>query len=309
MPSSARPSPRASMDSDDAAPADDLRASPPRSRKRASRPSPRRRTPNPNPRPRTDLYGTEPSRKSERTPKPRSFPDAAPPPPPRRPASPSVPSAAAQNLWTHADELALLTGAAAFRAGSGRAPRLPDTGPLFESIRDSLSAHIDQAKLYYKLKRLKSKFCNTKLSATSTDHDRTVRDLSHDVWGADLLPPAAKDAIGYATEYATDYAADAEEDEEDPDDGYEAAADVAVVGPRLPLVSDLLGEYWTRNAGALSGASLERGLARLGAEEGRVAETKWRRQLDAEMRTQMRRHDLAKEVLGLLIDTVKGLGP
>jgi hypothetical protein len=55
--------------------------------------------------------------------------------------------------------------------------------------------------------------------------------------------------------------------------------------------------------------SLDKGLALVGADEGRVVEAKWRRQLDAEMRSQVRRHDLAKEVFALLIDTVKGLGP
>jgi hypothetical protein len=303
MPSSKRPSPRAATeDADDASPA----ASPPRSSKRASRPTnSARRSPNPNPRPRADYYGTEPSRKSERKRKPRYFPDSAllsRALAPRASAASLGLAAAPVQLWTDADEVALLTGAVAFRAGSGRAPRLPDTGPLFESIRDSLSPHIDRAKLYYKLKRLKSKFCNTALSAASTPHDRRVRDLSAGVWGADLAPPPP------AVQDAAD--ADADEEEEDPDhDGYAALPDAAAAGARLPLVSELLGEYWRRNARALSGVSLEKGLALLGAEEGREAEAKWRRQIDAEMRTQLRSHDLAKEVFGLLIDTVKGLGP
>lgn len=89
----------------------------------------------------------------------------------------------------------------------------------------------------------------------------------------------------------------------------EGASRLAEVAVRLPVVSEVLDEYWRRNARALSGVSLEKGLALLRAEEGRVAETKWRRQLGAEMRTQVRRHDLAKEVYGLLIDAVKGLGP
>uniref|UniRef100_A0ACD6AFW7 Uncharacterized protein n=1 Tax=Avena sativa TaxID=4498 RepID=A0ACD6AFW7_AVESA len=300
MPSSKRPSPLAAMDDDDAAGADGLRVSPPRSKKRSSRPKSGRRSPNPNPRPRGDYYGSEPSRKSERKRKPRSFPDSAVLPKAivARPASPyrgGGGGGSSSLLWTDGDEVALLTGAVAFRAGSGRAPRLPDTGPLFESIRDSLSPHIDQAKVYYKLKRLKSKFCNTALPPTSTPHERRVRDLSADLWGPDLAPPV-EDAMEAE-----------EEEEEDPDEGY-IGAHVAV-GVRLPLVSDLLGEYWRRNAGALSGVSLEKGLALLGADEGRVAETKWRQQLDAEMRTQVRRHDLAKEVFGLLIDTIKGLGP
>ncbi|XP_047064385.1 STOREKEEPER protein-like [Lolium rigidum] len=308
MPSSNRPSPRAATEDDgaDSPAADGLRATPPRPNKRSKSSSRRRRrSPNPNPRPRPDYYGTEPSRKSERKRKPRSFPDAALLSRALLPrASPS--RAAAVQLWTDADELALLSGAVAFRAGSGRAPRLPDTGPLFESIRDSLSPHIDQSKVYYKLKRLKSKFCNTALSATSTAHDRRVRELSAAIWAADLAPPPPPPPA-LALEEA--HHADDDDDDDDPedDDGY-APPNVAV-GPRMPLVSDLLGEYWKRNARSLSGVSLEKGLALVGADEGRVVEAKWRRQLDAEMRSQVRRHDLAKEVFALLIDTVKGLGP
>ncbi|XP_047071416.1 STOREKEEPER protein-like [Lolium rigidum] len=313
MPSSNRPSPRAATEDDgaDSPAADGLRATPPRPNKRSSRAKSssrrRRRSPNPNPRPRPDYYGTEPSRKSERKRKPRSFPDAALLSRALLPrASPSRAAGGAVQLWTDADELALLSGAVAFRAGSGRAPRLPDTGPLFESIRDSLSPHIDQSKVYYKLKRLKSKFCNTALSATSTAHDRRVRELSAAIWAADLAPPPPPPPA-LALEEAHHAEDDDDDDPEDDDEGY-APTNVAV-GPRMPLVSDLLGEYWKRNARSLSGVSLEKGLALVGADEGRVVEAKWRRQLDAEMRSQVRRHDLAKEVFALLIDTVKGLGP
>ncbi|XP_047062099.1 uncharacterized protein LOC124669523 [Lolium rigidum] len=159
MPPSNRPSPRAATEDDgaDSPAASGLRATPPRPNKRSSRAKSssrrRRRSPNPNPRPRPDYYGTEPSRKSERKRKPRSFPDAALLSRALLPrASPSGAAGAGGGgnvqLWTDADELALLSGAVAFRASSGRAPRLPDTDPLFESIRDSLSPHIDQSKVY-----------------------------------------------------------------------------------------------------------------------------------------------------------------
>ncbi|KQK19050.1 STOREKEEPER protein [Brachypodium distachyon] len=296
MPSSKRPS-RAAMD-DDAAAADGLHPSSPRSKKRSSRSKARsgdRRSPNPNPRRRADYHGSEPSRKSERKRKPRSFPDSAPLAlAVAAPASSSVGGhGAAQKLWTEADEVALLNGAISFRARNGGPPRLPDMGALFESIRNSLSPHLDQAKMYYKLKRLKSKFFNSAPAGTSNPHELLVRGLSADLWDTELAPPVEDDVVA--------------EEEEDPEEGY-TGADV-VGAASLPLVSGLLGEYWRRNGSALSGVSLEKGLALLGAEEGRVAEAKWRRQLDAEMRTQVRRHDLAKEVFGLLIDAVKGLGP
>lgn len=310
MPSSKRPSPRASAEMEDDASADadaGLRPSPPRPSKRSksrSRSGDRRRSPNPNPRPRADYYGSEPSRKSERKRKPRSFPDSALLSQAIAPASSSGGGGglglgghgAAQKLWTDADEIALLNGAISFRARYGIAPRLPDVEGLYESLRDSLSSHINQAKVYYKLKRLKSKFCNTALPPTSTPHERRVRALSADLWGTEVAP-------------SVEDLPEAEEPEEEDADEVYTGADVAVaVSERLPLVSELLGEYWRRNGRAMSGVSLEKGLGLLGAEEGNVAETRWRRQLDAEMRTQLRRHDLAKEVFGLLSDTIKGLG-
>ncbi|XP_051215590.1 uncharacterized protein [Lolium perenne] len=138
MPPSNRPSPHAVTEDDgaDSPAASGLRATPPRPNNRSSRAKSssrrRRRSPNPNPRPRPDYYGTEPSRKSERKRKPRSFPDAALLSRALLPrASPSRAAGAGGGgnvqLWTDADELALLSGAVAFRAGSGRAPRLPDT--------------------------------------------------------------------------------------------------------------------------------------------------------------------------------------
>jgi hypothetical protein len=49
-------------------------------------------------------------------------------------------------------------------------------------------------------------------------------------------------------------------------------------------------------------------LGLLGIEEGMVAETLWTLQLEAEMRTQVRKHDLEEEVFGLLIHSER-LGP
>ncbi|XP_062233267.1 STOREKEEPER protein-like [Phragmites australis] len=303
MPSK-RPSPHAM---------DEPAAATPRSKKRSSRSKSRardlrRHSPNPNPSSRRDRdleHGSvAPSRKSDRKPKPRAFPDSATAMAAAAAAAAAAsPSSggrsrghgAAQKLWSDADEVALLTGAAAFKARTGIAPRLPDMADLFESLRDSLAPHLDQAKVYYKLKRLKSKFQHTVPGATSSSHERRVRDLSADLWGAELARSVEDDA-------------DAEEaDEGDADEGYSGGdTEVAV---RLPIVREVLGEYWRLNGQALSGVSLEKGLEVLSSEQASVAEVKWRRQLEADMRMQMRRHDLGKEVYGLLIDAIRGLGP
>jgi hypothetical protein len=63
------------------------------------------------------------------------------------------------------------------------------------------------------------------------------------------------------------------------------------------------------NGQALSGVSLEKGLSLVAPDVADVAEAKWKKQLEADMRMQMRWHDLGKEVYGLLMDAIKGLGP
>ncbi|WVZ82022.1 hypothetical protein U9M48_029338 [Paspalum notatum var. saurae] len=303
MPSK-RPSAHA-MDAAAAAASSRLRPSTPRSKKRSksrSRSRDGRRSPNPNPssrRDRASASAAAPSRKSDRRPKPRSFPDSATLATAMAAAAAAAPAAAPATahgghggarggaLWGEADEVALLTGAAAFKDRNGYAPRLPDMADLFDSIRDSLAPHLDQAKVYYKLKRLKSKYQHSAPGGSGTAHDRRVRDLCAALWGAELARPADNNVVVEAEE--------AEDEEEDGPDADGGDRDGAAVGG-LPMVREVLGDYWRLNGQALSGVSLEKGLALLGSQQAGVAELKWRRQLEEDMRMQMRRHDLGKEV-------------
>ncbi|CAD6339869.1 unnamed protein product [Miscanthus lutarioriparius] len=284
MPSK-RPSPHA-MDEAASAAAARLRPSTPRSKKRTSRSKSRgrsrdrrRSSPNPNPssrRERAADHGSAaaPSRKSDRKPKPRSFPDSA-----------TLATAMASVAAAAASSAAPASGGAVQR---GRRPEALD--------RDSLAPHLDQAKVYYKLKRLKSKFQHSVPGESSTAHEHRLRDLGAALWGAELARPEEK-AIAVAEEA----------DEDDADEGFVGGDREGAV--KLPMVKEVLGEYWRLNGQTMSGVSLEKGLAMLGPQEASVAEVKWRRQLEADMRMQMRRHDLEKEVYGLLIDAIKGLGP
>uniref|UniRef100_A0A0E0NLF3 Glabrous enhancer-binding protein-like DBD domain-containing protein n=1 Tax=Oryza rufipogon TaxID=4529 RepID=A0A0E0NLF3_ORYRU len=272
--------------------------SPPRSsKKRSSRPKPRAvdaaRHPAPNPSPPPAAAAPASSRSRERERKRRQRGAFADPAAVTAPAAGGQHGGAVQKLWGDADEVALLAGAAAFRARAGHVPRLPDMGALFDSIRGSLSPHIDQAKVYYKLKRLKGKYLHAAPGASAGPHERRVRDLCASVWGADLEPLAEGD-----DERAAAAAAAADQPRTVPD----AAA-------MLPVLTEMLDEYWKTDGRALSSVSLAKGLSLLGTEEARFIEGKWRRQLDSEIQTQMRRHDLAKEVYALLMDAIKALGP
>lgn len=297
--------------------ADAATPSPPGSRKRSSRPRPRQDDgrPEPYPSPRGS-----PSRRSERTRRPRAPPESdavtataerrprapqdSPSPALRRPvrafqeaaalAALAASSSGARSygvVWSDADEIALLNAAAAFRVRHGRVPGLPDMGALFDAIRGSISPHIDQPKVYYKLKRLKSKFDHAVPSAVVSRHEQRLRDLCKKVWGANFGLPAEKDVAP-------------EEEEEESERG--TVPDAAAM---LPVATEVLDAYWKTGGPALSGVSLEKGLSLLATEDARWIEAKWRRQLDAEVHSQIKRHDLAKEVYGLLLDAIKGLGP
>jgi hypothetical protein len=189
----------------------------------------------------------------------------------------------AQRHWSDADEFTLLNAALEFRKRTGRVPRLPDMAQLFESITDSISPEINQWMVYYKLKRLKSKFQHTD---RHTPCDRRLRGLCASLWG--FIPPYD----------ISDGETDSDKRQVTPD----AAA-------TMPVVAEVLGEYWNTNARAVKGMPLEKGLSRLGKKQGRLMETKWRQQLDEEMQMQMRRHDLAKEVCSLLSGAMKDLAP
>ncbi|CAN6253142.1 unnamed protein product [Urochloa humidicola] len=183
----------------------------------------------------------------------------------RHGAAPNYP-----RTWSDADEVTLLEAAAAFRERTGQIPRNRDAGVLLRSIRGSISPHIDESKVYQKLRRFKSKFWHEAPGKSATAHDRLVHDLSAKVW----------------------------------DFGNTVARHVPAV---MPVVTEVIEEYWKMNERALAGFPLEKGLSLLSRKEGTMIETRWRNQLDEEIQTQLRRHDLAKEICVLLNDTVKGL--
>ncbi|CAL5055996.1 unnamed protein product [Urochloa decumbens] len=210
-----------------------------------------------------DVQGLEPAGVADQ--RLSQFPGHGATPTRRHGAAPTCP-----RTWSEADEVALLEAAVAFRERTGRVPQNRDLGVLLRSISGSISRHVDEAKVYHKLWRFKSKFWHEALGKFATAHDRRVRDLSAKIWDFDNT--VARDATAV-----------------------------------MPVVTEVLEEYWKMNERALAGFPLEKGLSLLSKKEGRLIETRWRKQLDEEMQTQMQRHDLAKEICVLLHDTVKGL--
>ncbi|XP_072953667.1 STOREKEEPER protein-like [Typha angustifolia] len=233
-----------------------------------------------------------PSRKSERKRKPREFPDTA--------AGSS--NLASQKLWTEADEVALLTGAATFRSRTGLAPRRPDMREFYESIKGLISPHLGQDKVYYKLKRLKGKFMKT-TEPRDEPHEQLVYKLSAELWGSEDDNEEEEEEEGNGDADAVEEAENGVEEDEEREEGEEEG------NSSCPLLRDALVEYWKANPQYLSGFSLEKGLKLIEPSEAKRLEVKWRKQLEAELVLQMKRHEIFKEVYGLLIKGLKGMGP
>lgn len=75
-----------------------------------------------------------------------------------------------------------------------------------------------------------------------------------------------------------------------------------------PFLSDALREYWKSNGDKFSAVSLENGLTQMDTARARELEKKWKKQLEAEIRSRMKQHEVFKEVYALLIDGIKGQG-
>lgn len=75
-----------------------------------------------------------------------------------------------------------------------------------------------------------------------------------------------------------------------------------------PYLSEALREYWKSTGDKFSAVSLESGLVDMDAARARELEKKWKKQLEADIRSRMKRHEVFKEVYALLIDGVKGQG-
>ncbi|KAF3320626.1 GeBP transcription factor [Carex littledalei] len=219
------------------------------------------------------------SRKSDRKRKSREFPDSAP--------TFKISSASAgvsHKSWTETEEVALLKAAARFRARTGSPPRTPDMEEFFESVNRSLGSGMDQVRVFYKLKRLKSKFLQAN-GPLSGPHERLIYKLSEEVWGSDASAKHEKVL------------------EEMPN--CEERVEMENGRVNCAFVTEALREYWRENERMNSGALLEEGLQSMDPARAMKLEMKWREQVESDMRLKMKRHEVFKEVYNLLAYAVK----
>lgn len=222
-----------------------------------------------------------PSRKSDRKRKSREFPDAS----PTFKIPPASAAGGPHKSWTENEEVALLRDAVRFRAQTGSAPRTPDMEEFFESVKRSLGSGMDQVRVFYKLKRLKSKFLQTS-GPLGGPHERLLYKLSAEVWGSEATAKHEREL-----EEKTNC-----EEEGEMENGRVNCA----------FVEDALRKYWGENERMnYSGALLEEGLRSMDPAQAMKLEMKWREQVESDMRLKMKRHEMCKEVYGLLAQVVK----
>jgi Protein of unknown function, DUF573 len=180
--------------------------------------------------------------------------------------------------------VALLKTAVRFRARVGSAPRTPDMEEFFESVKRFLGSGMDQVRVFYKLKRLKSKFLQNN-EPLSGPHERLLYKLSQEVWGSE-----APTKLGRELEENT-YC-----DEQG-----------AMENGRLNcvFVTQALREYWKEDGRMNSGVLLEEGLRYMDPARAMKLEMKWREQVESDMRLKMMQHEIFKEVYSMLAHAVK----
>ncbi|KAJ4764921.1 GeBP transcription factor [Rhynchospora pubera] len=221
-----------------------------------------------------------PTRKSDRKRKAREFPDSA-------SSFKILPASAggAHQIWTDAEEVALLKAAVRFRARTGSPPRTPDMEEFFESVKTSLGSGMDQVRVFYKLKRLKSRFLLTS-GPLKGPHERLLYKLSAEVWGSEAVGKNGREVEEMPS---------CEEERGEMENGSVNCA----------FVTEALRQYWRENEKGGSGALLEEGLRCMNPARAGKLEMKWRAQVESDMRLKSKIHEIFKEVFGLLAHAVR----
>lgn len=267
--------------------------------------------------------------------RPRSA--AVPAPPPQPPSSEKRPA----RLWSPDDELVILRGLATYRAKSGVLPgSTNDIGKLHGHIRAQLSVKVSTTQLSDKVRRLKQKYQLLATRARSgrdqelhTPHDRSIYEHAKKVWGT---------RTGTAGDDDYDIAADSEElpatENSDDDDGMDSGRDdryriknrklmpIAMANghsiqrrPAVPPNSRTKTEFekgkdaypylWETVEELArehpSGAAFKKAFEVLEGSKAQVMEEKLRKFRLTEIRQQLRRMDLMKDTVRMVLDALE----
>ncbi|XP_020169455.1 uncharacterized protein [Aegilops tauschii subsp. strangulata] len=266
--------------------------------------------------------------------RPRSAAISAPSPDPlKRPS----------RLWSHGDELLILRGLATYRAKSGVLPgSTNDIGKLHSHIRAQLSVRVSTTQLSDKVRRLKQKYQllatrakNGREQELHTPHDRSIYEHAKKVWG--LVGSGGGDGGGSGYENygggdsdELQYSGDSDDDmESQRDDRYHiknrkvrpiTAANGNGIGlgavnangrgksglekgkDAYPYLWETVEELSKEHP---SGAAFKKAFEVLEGSKARAIEEKLRRFRLTEIRQQLRRMDLMKETVRMVLDALE----
>jgi hypothetical protein len=258
-----------------------------------------------------------------------------PAPPPQPPSSEKRPA----RLWSPDDELVILRGLATYRAKSGVLPgSTNDIGKLHGHIRAHLSVKVSTTQLSDKVRRLKQKYQLLATRARSgrdqelhTPHDRSIYEHAKKVWGTRTTTDDDDIADGDSEELPAT-------ENSDDDDGIDSGRDdryriknrklmpIAMANghsirraPPIPpngrtktefekgkdaypylweTVEELAREH-------PSGAAFRKAFEVLEGSKAQVMEDKLRKFRLTEIRQQLRRMDLMKDTVRMVLDALE----
>uniref|UniRef100_A0A0E0M1X0 Glabrous enhancer-binding protein-like DBD domain-containing protein n=1 Tax=Oryza punctata TaxID=4537 RepID=A0A0E0M1X0_ORYPU len=263
----------------------------------------------------------------------------------KRPRSAAVASSAEHSkrpsrVWSQADELIILRGLITYRGKRGMLPgSTQDIGKLHSYIRSQLSGKVSITQLSDKVRRLKQKYqllatrAKTGREEFPTPHDHNIYQLAKKVWGT-MSSAGEGGGSGYDN-------ADAGESEEEQygresDDDMESGRDnrhrknqrsmpvtmangngtgIAAVNATVrgrgefekgkdvyPYLWETVEELSSQHP---SGAVFKKAFELLEGSKAQVMEEKLRKFRLTEMRQQLRRMDLMKDTLSMVLDALE----
>lgn len=187
--------------------------------------------------------------------------------------------AAFSRIWSTDDEVRILEALAAHQKQHGSLPQ-PD------ALVDALAGRLDNRaygskELQGKVAALRRRYLalSKRGELPSKEHDRRVLDLSKIVWGGDMTTAAAASAKAAATDHKRK--------------GFEEMCEL------YPYLAEQVRELDAANPGMF-----KREFGKMDEDKARVMDEKIKRQRVAQMKVELRRHDLAREVTKAIIDLV-----
>ncbi|XP_072981203.1 STOREKEEPER protein-like [Typha angustifolia] len=225
-------------------------------------------------------------------------------------ASSEPPSEQRRRLWGPDDEIAILRGIADYRSKKGALPTsIQDVEALHGLIRGSLQVEVTTTQLADKVRRLKQKFTaaatrgkNGAGPEFTKPHEKTAFELSKNLWGSKST--ASENAGADSDE-------DAREESDDDNANPVAAGKLhRITNGNVESGKEKLSyPYFHEAIEQLGkdhpcGTSFKRAFELLDESKAKAMEEKFKKQRIADIRQHLRRMDLMKETVKMMLDAL-----